>query len=50
MTTRRASHLLQVTQDIDPAVEDAFALGGVEVVDVSGVVLVALLIPAEKQH
>ncbi len=51
MTTSRASHLLQVTQNIDPAVEDAFALGGVEVVDeVSGVVLVALLIPAEKQH
>lgn len=50
MITRRASHLLQVTKNIDPAVEDAFALGGVEIVDeVSGVVLVTLLIPAERR-
>lgn len=51
MITRQASHLLQVTQNIDPAVEDAFALGGVKIVDeFGGVVLVTLLIPAENNN
>lgn len=38
-------YLLEVAQDINPAVKDAFALGGVEVVEeFGGVVLMALLI------
>jgi len=46
-------YLLEVAQDVNPAVEDAFALGGVEVVEeLGGVVLVALLITggAEGRH
>lgn len=40
-------HLLQVAQDVGPAVKHALALGGVEVVqELCGVVLVALLVPA----
>lgn len=39
-------HLLQVAQDVGPAVKHALALGGVEVVqELCGVVLVALLVP-----
>lgn len=38
-------YLLEVAQDVNPAVKDAFALRGVEVVEeLSGVVLVALLV------
>ena len=39
-------HLLQVAQDVGPAVKHALALGGVEVVqELCGVVLMALLVP-----
>lgn len=44
-------YLLQVTQDVGPAVEDALALGGVQVVQkLRGVVLVTLLIPGERNQ
>lgn len=42
-STSHAPHLLQVAQDVGPAVKHALALGGVEVVqELGGVVLVAL--------
>lgn len=43
-------YLLEVAQDINPAVEDTFALGGVEVVEeLCGVVLVALLVAGRAE-
>lgn len=44
-------YLLQVSQDVDSAVEDAFPLGGVEFMDeISGVVLMTFLIPVKKEQ
>ena len=44
------AHLLHVAQHVLPAVEHAFALLGVELVDeVGGVVLAAVLIPATHE-
>lgn len=43
-------YLLQVAQDIGPAVENALPLGGVEVVqELRGVVIVAFLVSGEEE-
>lgn len=45
------AHLLHVAQHVLPAVEDALPLLGVQVEDeVSGVVLIALLVPAGEME
>lgn len=44
-------YLLQVAQDIGPAVENALPLGGVEVVQkLRGVVIVAFLVSGERRR
>lgn len=48
---RPVPYLLQVAQDIGPAVENALPFGGVEVVQkLRGVVFVALLISGERRR
>lgn len=45
------THLLQVTQNIDPAVKDALPLSRVEIMnEICGVVFVTFLIPTENNQ